>query len=62
MPEPGSPGDEEWMHRALQEAAAAERLGEVPVGAVIVKGREIVATGHNLTQTHGDPAMARSSS
>ena len=55
MPEPGSPGDEEWMRRALQEAAAAERLGEVPVGAVVVKGGEIVATGHNLTQTLGDP-------
>ena len=55
MPEPGWPGDKQWMRRALEEAAAAERLGEVPVGAVVVKGGEIVATGHNLTQTLGDP-------
>ena len=43
------------MRRALEEAEAAERLGEVPVGAVVIKAGEIVATGHNLTQSLGDP-------
>jgi tRNA(adenine34) deaminase len=48
--------DERWMHLALREAAAAEALGEVPVGAVIVRGGEVVATGHNLTHTLQDPS------
>jgi tRNA(adenine34) deaminase len=48
--------DEAWMRLALEEAAAAEALGEVPVGAVIVRGGELVARGHNLTHTHQDPS------
>ncbi|HLL84896.1 MAG TPA: tRNA adenosine(34) deaminase TadA [Longimicrobium sp.] len=48
--------DEAWMRLALEEAAAAEALGEVPVGAVIVRGGEVVARGHNLTHTHQDPS------
>ncbi|HET7464623.1 MAG TPA: tRNA adenosine(34) deaminase TadA [Longimicrobium sp.] len=48
-------GDERWMRLALQEARAAEALGEVPVGAVIVRGDELIATGHNLTHTLQDP-------
>ncbi|HEX6036510.1 tRNA adenosine(34) deaminase TadA [Longimicrobium sp.] len=48
--------DEEWMRHALREARAAEALGEVPVGAVIVRGGEVVATGHNLTHTLQDPS------
>ncbi len=47
--------DERWMRLALEEAQAAEALGEVPVGAVIVKGGEVVARGHNLTHTLQDP-------
>ncbi|HEX9937599.1 MAG TPA: tRNA adenosine(34) deaminase TadA [Longimicrobium sp.] len=47
--------DERWMRLALQEARAAEALGEVPVGAVVVRGGELVATGHNLTHTLQDP-------
>lgn len=43
------------MQRALAEAEAAGALGEVPVGAVIVRAEQIVATGHNLTQTLQDP-------
>jgi tRNA(adenine34) deaminase len=48
--------DEAWMRIALEEAAAAEALGEVPVGAVIVRGGELVARGHNLTHTDQDPS------
>ena len=48
--------DERWMRRALEEAAAAEARGEVPVGAVIVRGGEEVAAGHNLTHTLQDPS------
>lgn len=56
VPEPVSDhNDEHWMRRALEEAAAAGELGEVPVGAVIVRGGVLLATGHNLTQTLADP-------
>ncbi|HEV7590383.1 MAG TPA: tRNA adenosine(34) deaminase TadA [Longimicrobium sp.] len=48
--------DERWMRLALEEASAAEALGEVPVGAVIVRDGELVARGHNLTHTRQDPS------
>ena len=48
--------DEKWMRLALEQAALAEALGEVPVGAVVVRGGEVVATGHNLTHTLQDPS------
>ncbi|HEY0015069.1 MAG TPA: tRNA adenosine(34) deaminase TadA [Longimicrobium sp.] len=48
--------DERWMRVALRQAAAAAALGEVPVGAVIVRGGQQVALGHNLTHTLQDPS------
>jgi tRNA(adenine34) deaminase len=48
--------DERWMRTALEQAAAAEALGEVPVGAVVVRGGALVSTGHNLTHTLQDPS------
>jgi len=39
--------DEYWMRHALELAKKAESLGEVPVGAVIVKDDEILAEGWN---------------
>lgn len=48
--------DKGWMRLALEEAARAEALGEVPVGAVVVRGGEVVARGHNLTHTLQDPS------
>ena len=44
-----------FMRRALDEAADASRRGEVPIGAVIAVGSEIVATGANRTITDCDP-------
>lgn len=41
---------EHYMSLALEEAREAARLGEVPVGAVIVCDGSIVGRGHNLTQ------------
>jgi tRNA(Arg) A34 adenosine deaminase TadA len=38
---------EGFMRQALQEAKAALHLGEVPVGAILVLGGEIVARGFN---------------
>ncbi len=45
----------EYMKEALNEAEKAFRLGEVPIGAVIVRNGEIIARGHNLTETRKDP-------
>jgi tRNA(adenine34) deaminase len=39
--------DNKWMKLALDEADKAEKIGEVPIGAIIVKGEEIVATAYN---------------
>ena len=50
-----SPRDVQWMTRALELAELAASQGEVPVGAVVTKGQEIVAEGHNLTVTTHDP-------
>ena len=43
------------MRAALGEAAQALALGEVPVGAVVVRDGEIVASAHNERETGGDP-------
>jgi len=43
------------MDIALEEAYKARDKGEVPVGAVIVRGKEIIARAHNLVETLGDP-------
>ena len=42
------------MKRALSEAVMAFDKGEVPVGAVIVCERRIIARAHNLTETLND--------
>lgn len=39
--------DEKFMRRALELARLAASLGEVPVGAVIVKNGKIIAEGYN---------------
>lgn len=47
MSAPVSASDQQWMRRALEEAAKAGGIGEVPIGAVIVKdGKEIAAGGN----------------
>jgi tRNA(Arg) A34 adenosine deaminase TadA len=43
------------MEIALEEARAAGLRGEVPVGAVIVRGGAIVATAGNRTRELADP-------
>ena len=47
--------DAEYMRRALELAAMAERQGEVPVGAVLVVGERIVGEGHNCPIGAHDP-------
>lgn len=45
---------EHWMKEAIREAKKAEAIGEVPIGAVIVLGDEIVGRGHNLRESSRD--------
>ena len=46
---------ERTMQEALVEASRAEHLGEVPVGAVVLLGGEIIGRGHNQPVGSGDP-------
>jgi len=47
--------DEHYMREALELAARAGALGEVPVGAVAVHGGKVVGRGFNLRETERDP-------
>ena len=47
--------DRRWMRLAIVEAERAAEAGEVPVGAVVVKGGQIVGRGHNQVERLGDP-------
>jgi tRNA(adenine34) deaminase len=47
--------DRDFMREALTEAAAAKKLGEVPIGAVIVRDGRIIGRGYNLRETSNDP-------
>ena len=40
----------EFMNAAIREARRAARIGEVPIGAVIVKDGEIIARAYNLRE------------
>jgi tRNA(adenine34) deaminase len=44
-----------FMEQALATASAGATLGEVPVGALIVKEGAVLASAHNLTETSCDP-------
>lgn len=47
--------DEEWMHYALSLSARAEKLEEVPVGAVLVLDNKIIGEGFNQPIQRKDP-------
>lgn len=51
----GSERDKHYMFLAVEQAKKAETAGEVPIGAVIVRGDEVIASAHNLCETTGDP-------
>ena len=46
---------ERFMHIALEEASVAQKAGEVPVGAVVVLGDQVVGRGHNSSLALMDP-------
>ncbi len=47
--------DEFYMRMALQEAEKARQKGEVPIGAILVKGDEVLAKDHNRCIELNDP-------
>jgi len=42
---------EHFMDLALAEAKKAFEIGEVPIGAVVVRGDEVIALAHNHRET-----------
>ena len=46
--------DEYFMREALKEARKAIELDEVPIGAIIVCNKKIIARAHNLAETLND--------
>ena len=47
--------DHRHMQLALQYAARAPEIGEIPVGAVLVHNREVIAAAHNYREISQDP-------
>lgn len=47
--------DNVFMAMALEEARKAETLGEVPIGAILVRDGEVIGKGYNLRETSKDP-------
>ncbi len=43
--------DERFMREAIKQAKKAAKLGEMPVGAVIVRNGEIISRGYNKRET-----------
>jgi tRNA(adenine34) deaminase len=50
------PRDEWFMRLALREAELASQHDDVPVGAVVVAGGEVIGTGHNERELRQDPS------
>ena len=48
--------DARWMRQALLEAELAAAAGDVPVGAVVVIGDELIARGRNRREVDRDPS------
>jgi tRNA(adenine34) deaminase len=51
----GFPDDEYFMRLALREAERAREHGDVPIGAVVVHGGEVIAVGRNERELRQDP-------
>ena len=49
------PDDRLWMQEALVEARRAAAIGEVPIGAVVVREGEVLGRGYNRREIDGDP-------
>lgn len=52
-----SPADEFYMQQALELAVSAAAAGETPVGALIVRGGQIIARGWNMREQGRDATL-----
>ena len=52
---PTADSDEHFMRLALREARLAHAHGDVPIGAVVVRGGEVIGSGHNERERLQDP-------
>ena len=50
------PRDEWFMRLAIREAQLASQHDDVPVGAVVVAGGEVIGSGHNERELRQDPS------
>lgn len=55
MPTHFFPRDEHFMRLALREAQRAVAHHDVPVGAVVVRGGEVIGSAHNERERRSDP-------
>lgn len=46
-----------FMITAMEQACLAASVGEVPVGAVVVKGDRIISAAHNLCERNNNPLL-----
>lgn len=49
-------GDIHWMQKALNLAHKAEAIGEVPIGAILVREGKIIGRGFNQRESKKDPS------
>jgi tRNA(adenine34) deaminase len=49
------PREEYFMRLALREAVRASEHDDVPIGAVVVRGGEVIGSGHNERELRADP-------
>lgn len=47
--------DSQWMKLALEQALLAEKIGEVPVGAVLLQDNQLIESAHNQPISRNDP-------
>jgi tRNA(adenine34) deaminase len=52
---PALPDAERWMRVAIAEAQEALEHDDVPIGAVVVRGGEVVGAAHNERERRQDP-------
>src|ERR1035437_4209989 len=48
--------DAYWMGKAIAQARRAGAIGEVPIGAVLVRDGAVIARGPNLRESSQDPS------
>jgi tRNA(adenine34) deaminase len=47
--------DEKYMKMALEEAEEASQKGEIPIGAILLRGDQVIARDHNRCIELSDP-------